>query len=82
MAGVGEREEPVTANQVRALRKRLKLTQAALATRLGVTTKAVAHWEQGRRRIQRTTILLLTELTRGDDGIGELSLNGVPRYSA
>lgn len=34
------------------LRKRLGLTQAAIAMQLGVTVTAVARWEQGARNIR------------------------------
>lgn len=39
----------LTPDTIRALRHRLGMTQAGLATRLGCTTQAVAFWEQGRR---------------------------------
>jgi DNA-binding transcriptional regulator YiaG len=40
---------PTAAEEVRAIRERLGLTAAELAKRLGVTTRAVQHWEAGTR---------------------------------
>jgi DNA-binding transcriptional regulator YiaG len=41
-------EEPgMTAKQLRALRRRLDLSQAALARALKVSTNTVSKWEQG-----------------------------------
>jgi transcriptional regulator with XRE-family HTH domain len=37
------------AEAIRWLRARLGLSRVAFAQRLGVGTKSVAHWEQGRR---------------------------------
>jgi len=37
--------------QVKALRKRLGLTQSKFAEKMGVTLQAVQHWEQGRRSV-------------------------------
>lgn len=41
----------VKAGELRKLRKRAGLTQAALAERLGLTPNAVARWEQQARSI-------------------------------
>jgi len=37
----------MTGTEVRRIRKRLRLTQAALATRVGVHANTVARWERG-----------------------------------
>lgn len=40
---------PPTPAAIRALRRRLGLTQAAFAARLGCSTQAVSFWERGTR---------------------------------
>jgi len=41
----------MTSAELKRMRKRLGLTQAALAKQLGVKTNTVARWEQGARGI-------------------------------
>ncbi len=55
---------PVTGDEVRRIRKRLGLTQAQLAERLGVTASSVARWEQGVMGIRETAARLLRLLER------------------
>jgi|HubBroStandDraft_6_1064221.scaffolds.fasta_scaffold3077776_2 DNA-binding transcriptional regulator YiaG len=45
----------MTPQELQRLRKRAKLTQAALAHRLGVTETSVARWERGAREISAAT---------------------------
>lgn len=42
----------MTKEQFKAVRARLRMSQAEIAAALGVTTVAVKHWEQGRRGIR------------------------------
>jgi len=49
----------VTADELRKLRKRAGLTQAALAERLGLTANAVARWEQQVRSISEPMARLI-----------------------
>lgn len=42
----------VKGSELRKIRKRLNLTQAALAREVGVTTTTVARWERGERSIR------------------------------
>jgi putative transcriptional regulator len=44
---------------VKALRKKLGLTQAQLAEKMGVTLQAVQHWEQGRRAVTGSAKMLM-----------------------
>jgi DNA-binding transcriptional regulator YiaG len=46
-AALPEGISPVTAQELNACRRRLRLTQRALAERLNVTKARVRHWEQG-----------------------------------
>jgi len=49
----------IKADELRILRKRARLTQAALAKRLGLTTNAVARWEQQVRSISKPMARLI-----------------------
>ena len=52
----------MTPAQLKAHRRRLGLTQAALAKALGVTLSAVEKWEGGQRPISRVVELALEAL--------------------
>jgi len=43
--------EAMKKEDVKALRKKLGLTQSQFAEKMGVTLQAVQHWEQGRRAV-------------------------------
>ena len=49
-------------NELKAIRQRLDLTQAALASKLGVTREAVARWETGERAISGPVALAIKSL--------------------
>jgi putative transcriptional regulator len=48
-AGGGKRTRIETPEDVRAIRKRLDLSQSAFAALLGVSKRTLQDWEQGRR---------------------------------
>jgi DNA-binding transcriptional regulator YiaG len=50
--------------EVRAIRKRLGLTQAALAAKLGVQREAVARWEIGTRPVTGPVALAIRSLKK------------------
>lgn len=54
---------------VKALRKRLKLTQEAFALRFGFTAAAVRDWEQGRKPPERTARAFLTVIDREPEAV-------------
>ena len=56
----------MTGEQLRAIRRRLGLTQAAFAVGLGITANALARLERGERRVSETLAILarLTEKAR------------------
>lgn len=60
----------MSANDIRALRERHNISQAALAKLLGTGVGAVRQWEQGGRHPAGTALKLLNMLQR--DGIGVL----------
>ena len=57
---------------VKAIRGRLGLTQAAFAARFGFTVAAVRDWEQGRRRPERSARLLLKLVDREPDAVARV----------
>ena len=54
----------MTGTEVRQIRKRLGLTQAALAEQIGVTASSVARWEQGVIGIRESAARLLQLLAK------------------
>jgi DNA-binding transcriptional regulator YiaG len=54
----------VKPDEVKAIRKRLGLTQAALATQLGVRREAVARWEIGTRPVTGPVALAIRSLKK------------------
>jgi DNA-binding transcriptional regulator YiaG len=57
----------MTAQQIKALRTRLGLTQGQMAERLGVARPTYQQWEYGRRKPRRPTLKLLEILTKEAD---------------
>lgn len=56
---------------VAAIRKRLKLSQAAFAKRYGLPVGTVRDWEQKRRSPDRAAVLLLSVIDRKPDMVAE-----------
>jgi putative transcriptional regulator len=54
---------------VRALRRRLGLTQAAFAARFGFSQGAVRNWEQGRRRPEGAARTFLKVIEREPEAV-------------
>ncbi len=55
----------MTANEVKELRKRLKLTQQALADKLGIHQVTVARWENGSKKPSNLALRQLARLFNG-----------------
>ena len=53
-----------TGSELKALRAKLRVSQPVLATYLGVTQSAVAHWEQGTSKPRGPALRLLSILDR------------------
>ncbi|MBQ43080.1 MAG: transcriptional regulator [Gemmatimonadetes bacterium] len=53
-----------TPDAVKQLRERLGLTQAEFAKRVGVSVRAVAHWEAGTRNVSTLAQRVLQQLTK------------------
>ncbi|MEO8714320.1 MAG: type II toxin-antitoxin system MqsA family antitoxin [Acetobacteraceae bacterium] len=59
---------PVPAEvDVRAIRRKLKLTQSEFAARFAFSLSAVREWEQGRRRPEQAARTLLLVIARDPD---------------
>ncbi len=57
----------VTAEEVKAIRERLNLSQAVFAHRLRTHTKTLQNWEQGRARPNAQASLLIRMIDRFPD---------------
>ena len=61
------------ASDLRALRARLGLTQSQFSLRIGVTKRAVQHWEAGTRKIsapvERLILTMKVPQSRGEGRI-------------
>ncbi|MBV9523737.1 MAG: helix-turn-helix domain-containing protein [Alphaproteobacteria bacterium] len=60
---------PVVVPDVRALRKRLGLSQAAFAARFGLSLTNIRNWEQGIRRPEGAARVLLTVIERDPEAV-------------
>ena len=58
-----------SAQRIRALRKRLKLSRQKFADRFGLDARAVQDWEQGRRTPDRAARVLLTVIDRDPEAV-------------
>ena len=58
-----------TAERIRALRKRLKLSRQKFADRFGLDARALQDWEQGRRVPDRSARVLLTVIDRDPEAV-------------
>ena len=54
---------------VKAIRKRLGLTQAAFAQRYGFELSSIRNWEQGRRQLEGPARLLLLVIDKEPDAV-------------
>ncbi|MGH6661518.1 MAG: helix-turn-helix domain-containing protein [Rhodospirillales bacterium] len=58
-----------SAQRIRALRKRLRLSRRKFADRFGLDARAVQDWEQGRRVPDRAARVLLTVIDRNPKAV-------------
>jgi DNA-binding transcriptional regulator YiaG len=54
----------MTPTRLRQVRRRLRLTQAQFADRVGVTANTVARWERGELTMRETTARFITILAQ------------------
>jgi putative transcriptional regulator len=62
----------MTADEIRALRRRLGLTQAAFAARYHLSPRVVANWEGGRDGPSGSAATLLTLIERAPDEVARI----------
>ena len=58
-----------TAERIRALRKRMRLSRRKFADRFGLDARALQDWEQGRRVPDRSARVLLTVIDREPEAV-------------
>lgn len=58
-----------SADRVRTLRTRMKLSRAKFADRFGLDARALQDWEQGRRVPDRAARVLLTVIDRDPEAV-------------
>ena len=58
-----------SAERIRELRKRLRLSRERFAERFGLDARAVQDWEQGRRVPDRAARVLLTVIDREPEAV-------------
>ncbi len=58
-----------SAERIRALRKRMKLSRQKFADRFGLDARALQDWEQGRRVPDRSARVLLTVIDREPEAV-------------
>ena len=58
-----------SAERIRALRKRLRLSRERFAERFGLDARAIQDWEQGRRVPDRAARVLLTVIDREPEAV-------------
>jgi putative transcriptional regulator len=56
---IPSRPRPISAREIRQIRRKLNASQALFATYLNVSPNAVRSWEQGLRRPQQAALKLL-----------------------
>lgn len=57
---------------VKAIRRKLGLTQPAFALRYGLSVAAIRDWEQGRRQPERPARVLLHLIEKDPEGVGRM----------
>jgi len=62
----------MNAEEIRALRRRLGLTQAAFAARYHLSPRVIANWESGRDGPSGAAATLLTLIARAPDQIARI----------
>ena len=72
--GVEIRDIRLAKDQIRAIRKRMNLSQTVFAKMLNVSPSSVRHWEQGNRR-PRGSVAVLLELLEKSPHVLDYRLN-------
>ena len=73
------RKLPSWSQQIKAFRRSAGLTQIGLASKLGVTKKTVAEWEQGRQEPSARRYVQLAKIAEGQRALWFLERIGLDR---
>ncbi len=70
---------PIWSQQLKVFRRSAGLTQSGLASKLGITKKTVAGWEQGRQEPVPRRYIQLAKLAEGEQVLWFLERIGLDR---
>ena len=70
---------PKWSQQIKAFRRSAGLTQTGLASKLGITKKTVAEWEQGRQEPSARRYVQLAKMAEGEQASWFLEHIGIDR---
>ena len=70
---------PKWSQQIKAFRRSAGLTQTGLASKLGITKKTVAEWEQGRQEPSARRYVQLAKMAEGEQALWFLDRIGLGR---
>ncbi len=73
------RKLPSWSQQIKAFRRNAGLTQTGLASKLGITKKSVAEWEQGRQEPSARRYVQLAKMAEGEQVLRFLERVGLDR---
>ena len=73
------RKLPSWSQQIKAFRRNAGLTQTGLASKLGITKKSVAEWEQGRQEPSARRYVQLAKMAEGEQALWFLERIGLDR---
>ena len=73
------RKLPSWSQQIKTFRRSVGLTQTGLASKLGITKKTVAEWEQGRQEPSHRRYIQLAKMAEGEQVLWFLEHIGVDR---
>ncbi len=73
------RRLPSWSQQIKAFRRSAGLSQTGLASKLGITKKTVAEWEQGRQEPSARRYVQLAKMAEGEQSWWFLERVGVDR---
>ena len=73
------RRLPKWYQQIKAFRRTADLSQTGLASKLGITKKTVAEWEQGRQEPSARRYVQLAKMAEGEQALWFLEQIGLDR---
>ena len=73
------RRLPKWSQQIKAFRRTADLSQTGLASKLGITKKTVAEWEQGRQEPSARRYVQLAKMAEGEQALWFLEQIGLDR---